>query len=405
MSLTRALPDASAALILTVRSVFLPLLWTVLAVGGPACAQAIQTIAPYAILVDADSHTVLLEKEADAFMAPASTAKILTAEIVFREIAEGRLKLSDEFAISENAWRKGGTSSGGSSMFALLNSKVSIENLLQGLVVQSGNDAAIALAEGIAGTEEAFATLMNKRAQELGMVKSSFANPWGKSDPNQKVTAREMALLADHVIRTYPSLYKFFGEREFTWNKIKQANRNPLLFMDLGADGLKTGNINDSGFGLVGSAVQNGQRLIVVVNGLKTAKDRAEEARKLLLWGFRAFESKTLFNSGDIIGTARLFGGAEPEIPLVADGAVKLLVPRGGAERLSASIVYTGPIPAPVEQGAQLARLRVSRGAVQALDIPLKAAKSVETGSLTRRAYDAGLEWVSGLIRKSFAKK
>ena len=376
-----------------------------LAASVVTLAQPLQTIAPFAILVDADTGTVLLESHADDAMSPASTAKLLTAEMVFREIATGRLKLTDEFSISENAWRKGGAVAGGSSMFAVLNSRISVENLIQGLVVLSGNDAAIALAEGIAGSEDAFATRMNKRAGELGMTKSTFANPWGKGDPAQKVTARDMALLAAHVIKTYPVLYKYFGEKEFTWNKIKQANRNPLLFMDIGADGLKTGNIGDSGFGLVGSAVQNGQRLIVVVNGLKTAKDRAEESRKLLQWGFRAFDSKVVFNAGDIIGGARLFGGAQTEVPLVADGAVKVLLPRGATERLAAKIVYNGPIPAPVAKDTVLARLKISRGAVEVLDIPLKAAETVEAGSLQRRAYDGAVELVAGLIRRNFSTK
>ena len=381
--------------------------WLALAAVSPCLAQAqgFQTIAPYAILMDADTRTILFERAADELVAPASTAKLLTAEIVFHEIAEGRLKLADEFTISENAWRKGGATAGGSSMFALVNSRVSIENLLQGLVVQSGNDAAIALAEGIAGSEGAFATLMNRRASELGMAKSTFANPWGKGDPAQKVTAREMVMLADHIIRSYPELYKYFGEKEFTWNKIKQANRNPLLFMDIGADGLKTGNIDESGFGLVGSALQGGQRLILVVNGLKSAKDRAEEARKILQWGFRSFEPKTLFNAGDIVGSARLFGGAQTEVDLLADGPVKVLVPRGSSERLSARIVYSGPIAAPIAQGASIARLLVQRGSVQALDVPLKSATSVEVGTLPRRAYDAGLELATDLIRRNFGKK
>ena len=376
-----------------------------LASAAPVWAQAFQTLAPYAILMDADTRTVLFEKAADDLVSPASTAKLMTAEIIFHEIAEGRLKLADEFTISKNAWHEGGARAGGSSMFALVDSRVSIENLIQGLVVQSGNDAAIALAEGIAGSEGAFATLMNRRASELGMAKSTFANPWGKADPAQKVTAREMVMLADHVIRTYPELYKYFGEKEFTWNKIKQQNRNPLLFMDIGADGLKTGNVEDSGFGLIGSAVQNGQRLILVVNGLKSAKDRAEEARKILQWGFRAFEPKTLFAAGEIIGSARLYGGAQAEVDLQAEGAVKVLIPRGSGERLSARIVYTGPIAAPVAQGAKIARLQVLRGTVQALDVPLKAATGVEVGPLPRRAYDAAVELATDLIRRNFGKK
>ncbi len=264
--------------------------------AAPArAAESFQTQAPFALLMDVDTGSVLFDKNGDRQMAPASTTKILTAEITFREIKEGRLKLDDTFVVSENAWRSGGAKSGGSTMFAALNSRIPIEDLIQGLVVQSGNDAAITLAEGISGSEDNFAGLMNRRAREIGMMHSVFQNPWGRGDPNQRVTPRDMATLARFVIRTYPDFYRYFGEREFTWNKVRQLNRNPLLTMNIGADGLKTGDIAESGFGLVGSAVQNGERLIVVVNGLKTARDRANESFKLLTWGFRAFEARELF--------------------------------------------------------------------------------------------------------------
>ena len=211
-------------------------------VGAPAfAAEAFSTSAPYAILMDADSHTVLFEKNADDLTSPASTAKIMTAELVFRELKEGRITLDTKFPVSEHAWRTGGAGAGGSSMFAQVNSQIRVEDLIRELVVQSGNDFAIVFAEALAGSEFAFGDMMTKRARELGMQKSTFRNPWGRFDPNQKVTPREMAMLADHVIRTYPDLYKYFGEKDFTWNKIRQANRNPLLFMELGADGLKTG--------------------------------------------------------------------------------------------------------------------------------------------------------------------
>ena len=255
-------------------------------------AQSFQTTAPFALLMDYESGAVLFEKNADELMAPASTSKLMTAEIVFHEIKEGRLKLDEEFEVSENAWRTGGAHSHGSAMFLSVHSNVRIEDLLRGLLIESGNDAAITLAEGVSGTEENFVALMNKRAAELGMTHSTFANVWGKGDPHERVTPREMAQLAAHIIADYPDLYHYFSERDFTWNKIHQLNRNPLLTMDLGADGLKTGDIAESGFGLVGSAVQNGQRLIIVVNGLKTAADRAEESRKLLDWGFRSFDAQ-----------------------------------------------------------------------------------------------------------------
>src|SRR6476620_1900330 len=229
--------------------------------SGEALAQAFQTIAPTAILLDADTRAVLFEQNADELVAPASMAKIMTAEVRFNELKSGRVTMDSTFTVSVNAWKKGGAGSGGSAMFAKVNEPVRVEDLLRGLVIQSGNDAAIAIAEGISGTEENFARLMTERARQIGLTKSTFRNATGYSEPDQKVTVRELAMLSLHVIETYPEYYKMFGEKDFTWNKIRQVNRNPLLTMDIGADGLKTGNADESGYGLVGSAVQNGQRL------------------------------------------------------------------------------------------------------------------------------------------------
>ena len=381
----------------------------VAAVRGPALAQQAQTFtttAPSAVLMDADTGSVLFEKSADNPMTPASTAKVMTAELVFRELKEGRLKLDDEFSVSENAWRTGGAPSRGSSMFAALNSRIRIEDLIRGLVIDSGNDAAIVLAEGVAGTEFAFAERMTTRAAELGLPHLTFRNPWGKDDPGQRVTAREMAFLANHIIKTYPEYYRYFGEREFTWSKIRQQNRNPLLTMDLGADGLKTGNIDEaSGYGLIGSAVQNGQRLILALYGSRNAKDRADEARKILQWGFHSFEIRALLKAGDTVGSARLYGGTQLEVPLVTPKEVRILVPRGLTERLTARVVYMGPVPAPVQAGNEIARLRIYRGTVLALDTPLVAADSVAQGSLSRRALDAGLELGQSLFRKYVLKQ
>ncbi|WOJ89403.1 D-alanyl-D-alanine carboxypeptidase family protein [Methylocapsa polymorpha] len=370
-----------------------------------ASAQAIQTSVPHAILIDSDTQSVLFEKDADAPVIPASTVKVMTAELVFHEIAEGRLKLDDEFLVSESAWRYGGAPARGSSMFAALNSRVRVEDLIRGLVIVSGNDAAIALAEGVAGSEGAFATLMMKRGRELGLTHSVFTNPWGRDDPEQRVTPRDMAFLANHVVKTYPELYKYFGEKDFTWNKIKQANRNPLLTMDFGADGLKTGNIDASGYGLVGSAVQNGQRLILALYGARTSKERADEARKIFLWGFRSFDSKTIFQAGETIGSAKVYGGNVWEVPLVADSEVKILLPRTGGEKFTGHIVYTGPLNAPIEEGKQVARLKILRGTTEVLDLPLKTAAAVEVGSLPHRAMDAGLEYATVLFRKYVVKK
>jgi D-alanyl-D-alanine carboxypeptidase (penicillin-binding protein 5/6) len=372
--------------------------------AAPARAQSFQTNAPFALLMDYDSGAILFEKNADELMAPASTSKLMTVEIVFHEIKEGRLKLDDEFEVSENAWRTGGAHSHGSAMFLSVHSKVRIEDILRGLIIESGNDAAITLAEGVAGTEANFVTLMNKRAAELGMTRSTFANVWGKDDPHERATPREMAQLASHIIANYPDYYHYFGEREFTWNKIRQLNRNPLLTMDLGADGLKTGDTAESGFGLVGSAVQNGQRLIVVVNGLKTAADRAEESRKLLDWGFRSFDSRALYQSGDVVGQAEVYGGAEGRVALVAEKPVKVFVAHGSVEKLSAKIVYQGPLVAPVAEGVEAGRLKIWRGQSQVLDVPLKTGASVAMGTLNQRAIDASLEWAGGFLRKTFAK-
>lgn len=369
-----------------------------------ARAQAFQSAAPYAVLLDSGSGAVLYEKAADELMVPASMAKIATALVAFQEIAQGKMTLETEISISENAWRKGGGVSGGSTMFAIVHSRVKLGDLLQGLIVQSGNDAAIALAEAVAGDEASFARIMTERVRALGLMKSVYRNASGMADPEQKVTARELARLSDHIIKTYPELYRIFGQRDFTWNKIKQSNRNPLLAMDIGADGLKTGNIDETGYGMVGSAVQRGQRLIVVVNGLKNARDRANEARKLLEWGFRSFEQRQVFAEGETVGEASVYGGEKGRVALKAKGPVSLLVPRGSSERLAARIVYRGPLQAPVAEGAEVARLLVTRGEVKTLEIPLYAAETVPVGSLQQRALDALLEAATGWVRKAFKR-
>jgi D-alanyl-D-alanine carboxypeptidase (penicillin-binding protein 5/6) len=259
-----------------------------LVVSHPASAAPPQTKAAFALLIDDATGAVLFAKNADSLMSPASTTKILTAEIVFRELTEGRLKLADIATISPRAAREGDAESGGSSMFAEANTQVRIEDLLRGLLITSGNDAAIALAERVAGAEETFVARMNREAHAIGMTRSHFANAWGDGSAGQRVTPRDMARLASYVIHTYPQFYRYCGEGEFTWNNVRQLNRNPLLAMNIGADGVKTGHLAASGFGLVGSAVQNGHRLILVINGTRSEQERANEARKLLEWGFRA---------------------------------------------------------------------------------------------------------------------
>jgi D-alanyl-D-alanine carboxypeptidase (penicillin-binding protein 5/6) len=362
--------------------------------------------APTAILTEASSGAVLFEKNADELRAPSSMMKLMTAEVVFHAVKEGTVKLSDEYRISENAWRRGGAPAGGSTMFAVLNSKISIDDLLRGAIIQSGNDACIALAEGMAGNERIFAAdFMTKRARELGLTKSTFGNSNGLPDPGNKMTVRELAKLARHVILTYPDFYKLFGEKEFTWNKIRQQNRNPLLNSLEGADGLKTGYTKEGGYGMVGSAVQNGIRLIVVVNGLEDPDDRASEAKKMLEWGFRNFEVRTLIAAEQTIGYAKVFGGESRSVKLTSPEPIKVMVPKNGAnEKLIARIVYNGPVRAPIQSGQPVGVVRVWRGTNIAVEQPVYAGESIGTGSTIRRAVDGASELVIGMFRAGAEK-
>jgi len=358
--------------------------------------------APTAILMEAASGSILFEKNADELRAPSSMMKLMTAEVVFNAIKEGKVQLTDEYRISENAWRRGGAPSGTSTMFAAINSKVPVDDLLHGAIIQSGNDACIALAEGMAGNERTFASdFMTKRARELGLTKSTFGNSNGLPDPANKMTVRELAKLARHIILDYPEFYKLFGEKEFTWNKIRQQNRNPLLNSLTGADGLKTGYTKEGGYGMVGSAVQNGTRLIVVVNGLEDPDDRAQEAKKMLEWGFRNFETRILFAENQQIGYAKVFGGESRSVKLTSPDPIKLMVPKNGSEKLIARIVYSGPVRAPVKEGQRVGVIRVWRGANLAMEAPIFAAESIGTGSTMRRAIDGASELVIGMFRAS----
>lgn len=368
---------------------------------GPAAAQRsdanFQTSVPHAILIEASSGSVLYEKAADDLVYPASLAKLMTAEFIFNQLQQGKITLDDLVVISENAWRKGGAPSHTSSMFAPLNSQVKVRDILSGIIIQSANDACIAVAEGLAGNETAFGIKLTERAREIGLTKSTFANATGLHDPRLKVTARELGKLANHIIQNYPEFYKIYNEREFTWNKIRQFNRNPLLAW--GADGLKTGFTKEAGYGLIASSQQNGMRLIVVVMGAKGEKDRADEARKLLEWGFRSFEARTLFAEGQTVGEAKVFGGDKGYVPLVGSGEIRLMVPRNINERIVAKVTYTGPLPAPVEPGRKVGVLKVLRGDTLALEVPLQTAEAVGKGSLSRRAFDAVSESMISLFR------
>jgi D-alanyl-D-alanine carboxypeptidase (penicillin-binding protein 5/6) len=289
-------------------------------------------------------------------------------------------------------------------MFAAIHSKISVDDLLHGALIQSGNDACIVLAEGLAGNEGSFAEMMTKRARELGMTRSTFANSNGLPDPGNKMTVRELAKLARYIIQTYPDFYKLFGEREFTWNKIRQQNRNPLLTSLDGADGLKTGYTKEGGYGMVGSAVQNGTRLIVVINGLDDPEDRASEAKKMLEWGFRNFETRTLFAADQPVGYAKVFGGESRSVKLASREPIQVMVQKNGTDKLIARVIYNGPVRAPIEAGQPVGVVKVWRGGNIAVETPVYTAEPVGKGSTMRRAIDGVSELVIGMFRAGVEK-
>ena len=329
----------------------------------------------------------------------------MTAEVVFNELKQGRLKPTTEFSVSTNAWRKGGAPSRTSAMFLSIHSKVAVDDLLHGVIIQSGNDACIVLAEGISGSENDFAELMTKRARELGLAKSTFGNSNGLPHPKQLMTSRELGKLARHIIETYPDYYKIYGEREFTWGKIRQYNRNPLLNMNIGADGMKTGFTKEAGYGLVGSAVQNGTRLIVVVNGLRSEKERADEGKRLLDWGFNNFQSGILFAEGQEIAEAKVYGGETEQCATgrrqgrQADGA-----DAPPARKSSRGWSTTGPCARRWRRGRRSARSRSGATKRWRSKCRCKRRRASVPARFHKRAIDAASELVIGLFRAGFQK-
>ena len=361
-----------------------------LALVAPAWAQAdFDTKAKFAILMDQETGTVIFQKDADLPMEPASMAKLMTIAVVFNEIRAGRVSLADEFFVSEHAWRTGGASSGGSTMFAELNSKISVENLIRSVVIQSGNDAAIILAEGIAGSEGSFAAMMNELAEEIGLTGSHFTNPTGLPDTEMHVTARDLANLGRYLIGEFPQYYHYFSEPEMEWNGIKQPNRNSLIEMGIGVDGLKTGHTESAGYGSVISTQEGGRRLIAVVHGLTSMSQRAEEGRKLITWGARAFERVAAYAEGAIVTYANVYGGEAASVGLIGNGEVALYLPRGSRKCLNAEVRYNAPLLPPVNAGDQIAELRVFCDDRLVQVAPLFAVQTVLEGGIMRKAADA----------------
>lgn len=366
---------------------------------APAFAQPFETKAGQAILVDAGTGTLLFAKDADKLIPPASLAKLMTMEVVFHAIKTGEITLETTFKVSENAWRTGGAPSGTSTMFAELNSSIRVDDLIHGVIIQSANDGCIVLAEGMEGSEAKFAERMTKRARELGLETSVFKNSNGLPAEGQLVTVRELAKLAEHLWREYPEFYAIYSQRDFTWNGIFQRNRNPLLAMDIGADGLKTGFTDASGYAIVGSVQRDGRRLFAAMSGMATDKERGEEARKLLEWGLKAFDRKEVFADGETVGEAKVFGGEKAALTLQARQPIGVMLPKEGRDRVTARIVYQGPVVAPVEAGQRVGALKVWVGDAVVQETPLFAAEAVGLGSLPSRALGAIEELAVGWMR------
>ncbi len=339
--------------------------------GGPA-AQAIETLAKQAILVDATTDTVLFEKNADQPMAVASMIKLMTVYLAFERLADGRLKLEDTLPVSRKAWRMGG-----SKMFVRVGTRVSVEDLLRGIIVQSGNDACIVIAEAISGDEEAFAHEMTRRGRELGLENSVFANSSGWPHPEQHMTARDLALLAERLIHDFPQYYGYFKEKSFTYEGIRQGNRNPLLYTESGADGLKTGHTQKSGYGIIASAEREGRRLVLVLNGLGRVNERARESERLLRWGFREFDTYALFKAGDEVEEAAVWLGDSPTVPLVIERNFTVTLPRSARRAMKATVVYDGPLAAPIAKGTEIAKLVITAPEMETIEAPLVAGADI----------------------------
>jgi serine-type D-Ala-D-Ala carboxypeptidase (penicillin-binding protein 5/6) len=347
-------------------------------------AQAYETPARAAILIDHATGQVLYAKNADEALPPASMSKLMTVLMVFERLHDGRLHLDDELSVSEKAWRMGG-----SKMFVEVGKRVAVGDLLRGIIVQSGNDACIVVAESLAGSEEAFAEQMTARAHELGLTQTTLKNASGWPDPGHVMSVRDLATLAGIIISEYPEFYEMFSETEFEFNGIRQYARNPLLRGDVGADGLKTGHTEDAGYGLTASATRDGRRLILVMAGLETAGQRARESERLLEHGFRDFKAYELFHAGQTVESAPVWLGDQETVPLITDQSVVLTLTPEARRALEVKVVYDGPVPAPVALGAPVAQLEITAPGIEPRRVPLIAGEEIQEAGLLGRMSSA----------------
>ncbi len=345
--------------------------------AGQAFA-AIDIKARQYILMDFQTGTVLEARDADKPMPPSSMSKLMTAYVVFEALKNGKLSLDEQLSVSRHAWKEGGAASGGSTMFLDPNSKARVEDLIRGMIIQSGNDACIVLAEGIAGSEEAFAQIMTAKAKELGLTNSHFANATGLPDEGQYMSPKDLAVLAKRIIVDFPEYFPIYSETSFTYNNITQGNRNPLLYrVGSGADGMKTGHTSIAGYGLTGTAIRNGRRLLLVANGMDSIKDRDEETAKLLDYGFREFVNRSLFTAGETVTNADVWLGDGAAVSLIVPKDVAIALPRASVQSMEVKVVYDNPIPAPIAKGTTLGKLTVTARDLAPIEIPLQAAADV----------------------------
>ncbi len=347
-------------------------------------ANALDTAARSAMVVDMSSGAVLLEKNVDAPLPPASMSKLMTLNMVFEALQQGRLSLDEKFRVSVKAWKMGG-----SKMFVREGDRIRIEDLIRGVIIHSGNDACVVLAEGLAGSEDAFAKRMTDRALELGMKNSTFANATGWPHPNHRMSARDLIFISQRMIEEFPEYYHYFAETDFTWDKVKQNNRNPLLYLDIGADGLKTGHTEEAGYGLVGSAIRGDRRIAFIISGLDSSKSRSVESERLTTWAFREFKTGKIANAGQIVGEAEVWIGDADTVPLAPKDDVIATAPFGELDKMKVTVRYDGPIEAPIALGQPIAELIVERPGLPAVSTPLVAAAAVERGGLISRVTAA----------------
>ncbi len=357
----------------------------VLAPGALAArASTFDTPAKAAIMVDLQSHQVLFAKDPDEPLPPASMSKLMTAFMVFERLKDGRLKPDDTLPVSEKAWRKGG-----SKMFVEVGSRVRVEDLLHGILIDSGNDACIVVAEALGGSEDAFAEMMTKRAHEIGLTHSTFKNASGWPDPEHLMSVRDLATLATLIIERFPEYYPIFSQKEYTYNGIRQYSRNPLLHRDFGVDGLKTGHTDNAGYGLTASAVRDGRRVVFVLAGLERAGQRAREGERLLEYGYREFKNYQLFSAGQTVEQADVWLGNHDRVPLVLQQDVVVSLTAEGRHALEVKVAYDGPVPAPVAEGAKLAELEIAAPGIEPRQLPLVAGETVNAANLFGRVTSA----------------